>query len=150
MPQSLVQLLVHIIFSTKDRAPLISADVRPRLYPYLGSILQSLDCHTIRIGGADDHVHIACSLSKNHAPCQVIEDIKKNSSKWIKGLDRRFESFYWQRGYGMFAVSPSHVDALVEYIARQEEHHKRVSFQDEFRRILAKCGVKYDERYVWD
>ena len=87
MPQSFAQLLVHIIFSTKDRVPLISPDVRPRLYPYLGATLQACGCEPVQIGGTEDHVHIACVLSKNHAPSQVIEDIKKNSSKWIKGID---------------------------------------------------------------
>jgi REP element-mobilizing transposase RayT len=150
MPQSFAQLLVHIIFSTKDRVPLISADVRPRLYPYLGATLQASGCEPVQIGGTEDHVHIACILSKNHAPSQIIEDIKKNSSKWIKGVDRRFEGFYWQRGYGMFAVSPSHLAVLRAYISRQEEHHKKVSFQEELRRILKKYGVKCDERYMWD
>ncbi len=150
MPQSLAQLITHIVFSTKNRAPVISPDVRPRLYPYLGATLQGCHCEPIRIGGADDHVHIACLLSKNHAPSGIMEDIKKISSKWIKTVDARLEGFHWQRGYSMFSVSPSHLRALEEYIARQEQHHKRISFQDELRRILKKYGVKYDERYIWD
>jgi len=150
MPQSLVQLLCHIVFSTKDRRPLIPRDIRPRLYPYLGATLDGFGCRPIRIGGAEDHIHIACALWKNHAPCDIIEDIKKASSKWIKDLDGRFTGFYWQRGYSMFSVSPAHLRALEDYIARQAEHHRKESFQDELRRILKKYGVKYDERYLWD
>jgi putative transposase len=150
MPQSLHVLSVHIIFSTKDRRPWLTRDIRPRLWAYQSRILQNLECHSITIGGVEDHVHVLCNLTKNHAPMKVLEVLKKDSSKFVKTLDSNLAAFHWQDGYGLFSVSPSHLEALRKYILNQEEHHKKEPFQEEFLRILKKYGAEYDERYVWD
>jgi REP element-mobilizing transposase RayT len=150
MPQSLANILVHLIFSTKGRAPLIQPGLSPDLNAYLGGILASLECPPVLIGSVVDHVHILCALSRKHALAEVVEDVKKGSSKWVKTKGPGLENFYWQVGYGAFSVSQSNVEAVRAYIADQENHHKRMSFQDEFRAFLKKHGLEYDERYVWD
>jgi len=123
---------------------------RARLWAYQSRILQNLECHSITIGGVEDHVHILCNLTKKHAPTKVLELLKKDSSKFVKTLDSNLAAFHWQDGYGLFSVSPSHLEAVRRYILNQEEHHKKETFQEEFLRILKKYGAEYDERYVWD
>jgi REP element-mobilizing transposase RayT len=150
MPQSLHVLSVHIVFSTKERRPWLERDIRPRVWAYLSRILQSLECHAITVGGVDDHVHVLCNLTKKHAPMKVLEVLKKDSSKFVKTLDKRLADFHWQDGYGLFSVSPSHVEAVRKYILNQEEHHRTETFQEELLRILKKYGAVYDERYLWD
>jgi REP element-mobilizing transposase RayT len=150
MPQSLANILVHFIFSTKNRQPVLSDVVRPLLWRYLAGALDALDCRAIQIGGTADHVHILCHMSRNIAACKVVEEVKKESSKWIKQQGNDLSDFYWQGGYGAFSVGQSGVAATESYILRQEEHHRQVSFQDEYRRFLAKYHVPFDERYVWD
>jgi REP element-mobilizing transposase RayT len=151
MPQSLAQIYVHLIFSTKDREPLLSDDaVRKQTHAYLAGICRQQDCPAVVIGGVADHVHILNRLGRTIDLATLVREIKRDSSKWIKENDRRLGAFHWQAGYGAFSVSPSHVDALVAYIEAQEQHHRVVSFQDEFRRICKKYGVEIDERYVWD
>jgi len=150
MPQSLAKLLVHIIFSTKLRQPLIHPEVAPDLNAYLGGILSDLGCRPIVINSVVDHTHILCCLSRNHAVAKVVEDVKKGSSKWLKTKGPAMRDFYWQAGYGAFSVSESNAEAVRQYIAKQEEHHRKVTFQDEFRAFLRRHGVEYDERYVWD
>ncbi len=147
MPQSLANIVIHVTFSTKDRRPLIAPDIRQRLTEYIGGILRGLDCPAISIGTMDDHLHILFTLSRKQTLAGAIEEIKKSSSKWMKEHDA---DFYWQRGYGAFSVSQSGVAKAKAYIESQEEHHRRVSFQDEFRAFLARHEVEYDERYVWD
>jgi putative transposase len=150
MPQSLHALNVHIVFATKCRRPFLHSEIRPNLWAYMAGILRNLECHSVAIGGIEDHVHIACNLTKKHAPMKVIETVKKDSSKWLKTQSPSLQGFHWQDGYGLFSVSPAHVGALLKYVANQEEHHRRETFQNEFVRILRKYGVAYDERYVWD
>ncbi len=150
MPQSLHMLSVHIVFSTKKRETWLGSTVRERVWAYMSTILQNLECHSITVGGVSDHVHVLCNLTKKHAPMDVMETLKKDSSKFVKTLDPKLAGFHWQDGYGLFSVSPSHCDAVREYILNQEEHHKTVTFQEEFRRLLEKNGVQFDERYVWD
>jgi putative transposase len=150
MPQSLEKILVHIIFSTKQREPLLSPEIRDDLYRYIAGILKQLQSLAIEIGGTKDHVHILCSISKNHAPSKIIEEVKKSSSKWIKTKGSEYSSFYWQHGYGVFSVTPSNIDEVRKYILKQEEHHRKMSFQEEFKRFLEKHGIDYDERYLWD
>jgi putative transposase len=151
MPQSLVQIYVHLVFSTKHRQPsLRDRALRDRMHAYLAGICNNQDSPSLRVGGADDHVHILCRLSKTIDVSALIRELKRDSSKWIKDQDARRKDFHWQDGYGAFSVSPSHVDALTQYIATQEEHHRQESFQDEFRRLCRKYGVEIDERYVWD
>jgi len=139
-----------MIFSTKDRLPCLRREFRPRAWAYLAGILDKLECHAITVGGVEDHVHILCNLSKKYASMKILEILKKDSSKWIKRQSRDLATFHWQDGYGLFGVSPSHFDLVRRYILSQEEHHRRVSFQEEFLRILKKYRVDYDERYLWD
>lgn len=150
MPQSLSNVLLHIVFSTKNRQPWIDAEIEQELFPYLATICNELGCPAHKIGGADDHVHIACSLSRTVEISKLLATIKANSSRWIKSKGPRFEHFAWQNGYGAFSVGQSQLEPLRMYIAGQREHHRRESFQDEFRKLLAKYQVEYDERYVWD
>ena len=142
--------LIHLIYSTKHREPCLTPAVRPDLYAYLGGILREWHSPSLRIGGVADHVHILFQLSKNVALAKVVEEVKKGSSKWIKTRGAEFARFHWQNGYGAFSVSPSNTDAVVQYIDGQEEHHRRRTFQDEFREFLRRHGVEFDERYVWD
>jgi putative transposase len=150
MPQSLHALNVHIIFSTKERHPWLTAKIRPRLWAYMSRILQNLECHSITVGGVDDHVHVLCRLTKKHAPMKGLELLKKDSSKFVKGLDPELSEFHWQNGYGLFSVSESHTDAVRKYVQNQEEHHRKVSFQEEYLRILEKNNVAFDENYLWN
>ncbi len=150
MPQSLHVLSVHIIFSTKERRPWLTAEIRPRVWAYLSRILQNLECASITVGGTEDHVHILCNLTKKHAPMKVIELLKKDSSKFIKTLGPQFAPFHWQDGYGLFSVSPSHFEAVRKYVLNQEEHHRKMTFREELLRLLKKYGVAYDERYLGD
>lgn len=151
MPQSLVQIYVHIVFSTKHRQPLLrDLALRERMHAYLAGICNNQRSPSIRVGGVDDHVHILCRLSKTLDVSTLIRELKRDSSKWIKTQDPQLKDFQWQEGYGAFSVSPSHVDALIEYITNQVEHHRQETFQDEFRRLCEKYGVAIDERYVWD
>jgi len=143
-------LSAHMIFSTKYRRPILDSEIRPNLYAYMAGILRNLECQSITIGGTEDHVHIACNLTKKHAPMKVLEVVKKDSSKWIKTQAQKFDDFHWQDGYGLFSVSPSHLPALRNYVLNQEEHHKTETFEEEFLRILKKYGMTYDERYLWD
>ncbi|MEP6949248.1 MAG: IS200/IS605 family transposase [Ginsengibacter sp.] len=150
MSQSLVKNYIHVVFSTKHRQPLIHEPVEQELYAYLGSICKIFECHPIKIGGYTDHVHILCMLSKKMALMNLLEEVKSHSSKWMKTKGDDLKDFYWQNGYGAFSVSPTQVDAVINYIAAQKEHHRTNTFQDEFRGLLKKYKVAYDERYVWD
>jgi len=148
--QSLARNLLHLIFSTKNRAPLLTAAVRPELNSYLAGILRHWDSPAIVVGSVEDHVHLLFCLSRNHALSKVVEEVKKSSSKWVKVKGPAFAEFHWQNGYGAFSVSQSNVPAVRAYVERQEEHHRKVTFQEEFRAFLKRHGVEYDERYVWD
>jgi len=148
MGQSLSNLLVHIIFSTKHCHPYLKKDHQSRLHPYLAEIVRDLRCQCYRVGGVEDHVHLAVRLKSTLDLAKLIEKLKCESSKWIKPLSPELSSFSWQRGYGAFSISPHYRKRLIEYIDNQEEHHRHVSFQDEFRKFLKKYEIPYDERYV--
>jgi putative transposase len=150
MPQSLSYLLIHIVFSTKDRAAVLDARLRPALHAYLATVARNLDCECFRVGGVADHVHLAVRLSRTITMAKLIEELKTSSSKWLKTQSPALTSFAWQRGYGAFSVGPSDLNALLHYIDTQEEHHRTRTFQDEYRAFLKKYGIEYDERYVWD
>ena len=150
MAQSLVRNYLHVIFSTKNRVPLIIPSVEEELYKYLGGICNNLECLPVKIGGHVDHVHILCLLSKKIALIKLLEELKSSSSKWIKSKDEKLKSFYWQNGYGAFSVNPSEIDVVNHYIGNQHEHHRKKTFQDEYRAFLKKYKVVYDEKYVWD
>jgi putative transposase len=151
MAQSLSCLWTHLIFSTKNRFPFLADTViRAEMHAYLSHVLRAHDCETRIVGGVDDHVHALFALSPTQAPANVIKEIKRTSSSWIKQTSRKFSRFYWQGGYAAFSVSQSRLDAVITYIENQEEHHKRVTFQDEYRAFLEAHAVDYDERYIWD
>ncbi|HJZ57233.1 MAG TPA: transposase [Gemmataceae bacterium] len=148
MPQSLSRLLVHLVFSTKNRQPLIVPAMRDRMFAYLAGTLNAIHCLVVIVGGTADHVHLLFVLAKTMPVCDVVEEVKKGSSKWAK--ENGQSGFYWQNGYGAFSVSPSNVPQVTAYIANQEEHHRTRTFQDEFRELLRTHGIEWDERYVWD
>jgi len=150
MPQSLSKVIIHIIFSTKDREAWLDRDVRPRMHAYVATVCRDLNAEASRVGGLADHLHIVTTLPRIISQAAMVETVKKTSSKWIKGLDPKYRQFYWQRGYGAFSVSPSQLNAVIEYVESQEEHHRTRSFQEEYRDFLRKYGVEFDERYVWD
>ena len=150
MPQSLSRLIVHIVFSTKTRMPVLNQSIRAELYQYLGGALRNLKCCAIQIGGTADHVHLLCLFSKNRALAKLVEELKTGSSKWLKTKGAHLHSFHWQNGYGGFSVSESVLETVSQYIEQQEEHHRKMSFQDEYRKLLEKHGVPYDERFVRD
>jgi REP element-mobilizing transposase RayT len=150
MPQSLSKVILHIIFSTKNREPWLDRDVRPRMHAYLATICRDLGAELVRIDGVADHVHVVTTLPRTTSQAEFIEQIKKVSSKWIKELDPRYRGFFWQRGYGAFSISPSQLDMVLRYLQTQEEHHRTRTFQEEYRELLRKHGVDFDERYVCD
>ena len=150
MGQSLTKNYLHIVFSTKYRQPLILPPYEDELHAYLGGICRQLDCLPIKIGGYVDHIHILCILSKKIALMKLLEVVKSSSSKWMKTQHDSLKNFYWQDGYGAFSVSASQVDRVAAYIARQHEHHRKKTFQHEYRGLLKKFQIPYDERYVWD
>ena len=151
MPQSLANVIIHLVFSTKDRHPFLDRDIRDRMQAYLATLCRDNGSTCHKVGGIADHVHIVTTLPRTLSQSDLLEDIKKKSSKWIKGIDPlRYGKFSWQRGYGSFSVSPSNLDEVVRYAVSQEAHHKNQSFQDEYRKLLERHRVEYDERYVWD
>lgn len=150
MGQSLVQNYVHIIFGTKHRQPLIKTDIEKELYAYLGRICKQLESPPIKIGGCTDHIHILCKLSKKIALIKLVEELKSHSSKWMKTKSDELGQFYWQSGYGAFSVNPSELDVVISYISNQKEHHRKKTFQEEYKAFLKKYNVDYGERYVWD
>ena len=151
MPQSLAQVYLHIVFSTKNRNTyLLDRALRERTHAYLAGTCRNLDSPSIRIGGVEDHVHILCRLGKTISVSELVRELKRESSKWLKEQSPDLAAFYWQNGYGAFSVSSEDVDALVAYILNQEEHHRRKPFQTEFRRILTDYRIEFEESYVWD
>ena len=150
MAQSLAKILVHLIYSTKNREPVLADAIRDELHRYTAGILKEWDSPAILINSVEDHIHILFSLSKNHAVSKVVEEAKKGSSKWLKTKAAALTNFHWQNGYGAFSVSQSGVEEVRKYIANQKEHHRKKTFQDEFREFLKRYEVSYDERYVWD
>jgi putative transposase len=150
MGQSLGRILVHLIFSAKDREPVLAPTVRPDLQAYIVGILAHLECPCLEIGYVTDHVHVLFVLHRTRSAAEVAEEVKKGSSKWLKTRAATLRNFHWQNGYGVFSVSPSVEADVAAYIRGQEEHHRKISFQEEFRSFLRKHGVAFDERYVWD
>ena len=150
MAQSLSNILLHIVFSTKHRQPFIDEAIERELFKYLATACNTLGCPTHGIGAADDHIHIACSLGRTIAVSKLIQEIKQDSSQWMKSQGLRYAEFAWQNGYGAFSIGQSQLDDLRRYIANQREHHARESFQDEFRQLLDRYQIAFDERYVWD
>lgn len=150
MPQSLTKLYAHLIFSTKNRKPFLDDEIRPRVHAYLVTIVRDSDSPFVVVGGVADHVHILFDMGKMIAPVKVVEQVKRESSKFVKTLGPKYGAFFWQRGYGMFSVSPTHRDDVEAYVRTQEEHHRKVTFQEEYRSFLKRYGIVFDETYVWD
>ena len=148
MSQSLSRIYLHIIFSTKDRYPYLeNREIRAELHAYLGGVAKSIDCQPVIVGGVADHVHVLVCFPRTKTVADVVKELKRASSVWLKGnLSNKFS---WQAGYGVFSVSQSNVDQVKRYIRDQEAHHSLVSFQDEYRQFLEKHSVVYDENYIW-
>jgi putative transposase len=151
MPQSLANVLVHIVFSTKERRALLqNRDLRVEMCRYIAGVSAKLACPAIIVGGAADHVHLLANQSRTIALAEWVKEMKRASSLWAKKRDPQWRLFQWQAGYGAFSVSQSQRERAHEYIRLQEEHHRQRSFQDELRRLLQKHGIAFDEQYVWD
>lgn len=150
MPQSLFKILVHIVFSTKNRIDLITPEIENELFGYIHGIVENNGSKLIIANGTTNHIHLLVSLGKKVDIPELIGDIKRDSSSWIKKQDAGFSNFYWQKGYGAFSIGQSQVLMVVNYIKRQKEHHKQQNFKDEFRALLNKYQIDYDERYAWD
>ncbi len=151
MAQSLARLWTHLIFSTKHRFPFLTdKTLRAEMHAYLAEMLRKHDCETLIVGGVEDHAHALFALSRTFPIASVVKEVKRTSSGWVKSASRKLSKFHWQAGYAAFSVSQSNVQEVIRYIENQEEHHKRVTFQNEYRAFLKAYGVDYDERYVWD
>ena len=150
MPQSLTKLYAHLIFSTKNRERWLDDEIRSRVHAYLATVVRDVDSPWVVVGGVADHVHILFDMGKKTAPVKFVENLKRESSKFVKTLGQKYNGFYWQRGYGMFSVSPKDRAEAERYVRNQEEHHRTRSFQDEYRAMLIQYNVEFDERYVWD
>jgi REP-associated tyrosine transposase len=148
MSDSYTNLLYHIIFSTKNRQPLITTDVEPQLYDYIGGIVRGLAGICLELNGTEDHIHLLAKLRPDCALADVLRDLKANATGWMHDVFPELKGFSWQRGYGAFTVSQSNVEQVSQYIRRQKEHHTKVSFRDEFIQFLKANGIEYDERYV--
>jgi putative transposase len=150
MPQSLSRILVHLIFSTRNRVGVLSPEIQNELFPYLAVVLRESGCPALKVGGFTDHLHLFFGLSPTLSIAEVVEAVKTSSSKWIKTKGAEFVEFHWQGGYGSFSVSQSEAETVIRYIEKQEEHHRKMTFQEEFRKFLERYKVAYDEQYVWD
>jgi REP element-mobilizing transposase RayT len=151
MPQSLAQFYLHLVFSTKHRQPLLSVEAdRIATHEFLATVCRTLDCPSLKVGGIEDHVHILCRFDRSISVSDLVKELKRVSSLELKTRNPELRNFYWQNGYGAFSASPEHVEALIEYIANQEQHHREEAYADEYRRLLNAHGLQWDERYVWD
>ncbi|MCE3237628.1 MAG: tnpA [Gammaproteobacteria bacterium] len=138
------------MFSTKHRKPFLSNKaLRDRLYQYINKISKNHQCYLLTAGGTSDHIHLLLSLNKKIALSKLIEEIKTSTSKWIKSTSMNLEHFYWQNGYGAFSVSQSRIDAVINYINNQENHHKTFSFKEELKKLLRAYKINYDQKYLW-
>jgi REP element-mobilizing transposase RayT len=143
MSQSLAKILVHIIFSTKNRYPfLLDEQIRKEMHSYLAKIFNEFNSHALIVGGTEDHVHILCSLAKTETLAKIIGESKRSSSLWIKSKGGLLEKFKWQRGYAAFSISMSHMERVRNYIDNQKDHHRK--------EFLEKYQIEYDEKYIWD
>ena len=153
MSQSLSQVHVHLVFSTRNRVPFLrNNELRIEMHNYLGGVSNQHHCPIIRVGGAEDHVHLIAVLGREVSQANWVRDLKRASSAWVKGRfnEKGVDNFAWQTGYGCFAVGVDCLPKVVLYVETQMEHHKKTGFQDEYRTILTQLGMTWDERYVWD
>ncbi len=150
MPQSLVKNYIHLIFSTKHRVHSLNEAIQPELFSYIAGICKEFECFPVLIGVFTNHIHAFIILSKKIPLVKIVEDLKAHSSSWMKRQGEAYRNFYWQNGYGAFSINPSEVDVVVRYIRNQAEHHRKMTFEEEYRGFLKKYSVEYDEQYVWD
>ena len=151
MPQSLSSVYIHLVFSTKERRPFLrEPGLRQSVHSYLGSVSKQLECPPLIVGGVEDHVHLLCRFARTITQAEWVKELKRVSNLWLKEQGRDFVDFQWQGGYADFGVSQSNLEQVSGYIANQEQHHKKMSFQDELRALLSKHKLEWDERYVWD
>jgi REP element-mobilizing transposase RayT len=149
MSHTATNLLVHFIFSTKDRIGLITSDIESDLHAYLGGIVREFGGVALSINGTPDHVHLLVRVPANQSVADVARVIKTNSSRWVHERWPEHRQFAWQTGYGAFTVSESSLDTVRQYISNQQKHHKKRSFQEEFLTFLRKNKIAVDERYLW-
>lgn len=150
MPHSLSKILLHIVFSTKNRVEMISPDVMNDLHAYLAGICRAHGSQAFRVGGTEDHIHIACTLPRILTVSRLLEEVKKSSSKWVKINDLQQQKFAWQSGFGVFSLGQSQLETLIRYIDNQKEHHQKMTFKEELLELLQKYEIEYDERYLWN
>jgi putative transposase len=151
MPQSLSNCIVHIVFSTRERAAWFqNAEIRDQVFSYLGGISARLECPTLIVGGHVDHIHLLARQARTISLAEWVKELKRASTIWVRSQFKTMPDFNWQEGYGAFSVSQSNTDTVVEYIRNQDAHHGKMSFQDELRGFLRKNGMTWDERYLWD
>jgi len=151
MPQSLSSVHIHVVFSTKDRKPFLrNVEIQKEVHAYLGGISKKLNCSPVVIGGTEDHVHLLCQLARTISLADWVKEMKRVSSIWIKQREPSLDAFAWQGGYGAFSVSASAIEKTREYITSQQEHHKKQTFQDEYRAFLRKHNMEWDERFLWE
>ena len=150
MAHTFIHLSVHIVFGTKGRTRSITPAIKADLHAYLGGIIREEGCKAVSINGMEDHVHLLVTLSATKAISDLMRVVKTNSSRWVHEKWPECSGFGWQQGYGAFSVSRSAMKDVEEYIARQEEHHRKLSFQEEFVALLKKHDIAYDERYIWE
>src|SRR5262249_12259239 len=151
MPQSLANVLLHIVFSTKNRAPFLQdPGIREEMNGYMVGTLMAIECPSLIVRTVDDHLHCLCQLSRTMSIAKLVEEMKVESSSWAKKQAQALRDFHWQAGYGAFSVSQSNVGQVRTYIANQDEHHRKMTYQDELRILLKRHEIEFDERYVWD
>lgn len=151
IPQSLDQVYLHTIFSTKDRYPFFQTfELQHDLHAYIAKTANNLKCRAIKIGGVSDHVHLLTKLPRTVTIAEIVKETKRVSSLLLHGRSDEWKQFHWQSGYRVFSVSASNVEQVKKYISNQEEHHKEVTFKEEYRDFLNRHNVEYDEKYVWD
>ena len=150
MPHSFTHILIHYIFSTKDRQPFLTDDIRTRIFEYMGGIARKNDIQPQIIGGVEDHVHMLVLLPKTLSIAKAIQLIKGGTSKWIHDEFPQLQHFAWQIGYGVFSVSLSNRENVMHYIKHQKEHHRKKTFKEEFIEFLKAHNIEYDEQYIWD
>ena len=149
MPRSYTNLIYHIVFSTKNRAPLITPEREARLYEYIGGIIRGLSGILLCINGVEDHVHLLIKLRPDKSVSDILRDLKSNSSGWMHDVFPDAADFSWQNGYGAFSVSESQIAKVANYISKQKEHHRMESFEDEFMSMLRKNGIEFERKYLW-
>lgn len=151
MSQSLSKIYIHATFGTRGRFPWINDKIAPKLHAYIASILKENGSPAVIINSVPDHIHVLFRMSKTVTISQLLEDMKKSSSVWMKAQSPETSSFYWQKGYGAFSVSRSGVETVSRYIANQKEHHEHMSYREELEGFMKKYDVdEYDPKYFWD